>query len=77
MFRILLFETGLCERNRLCAIPHTCYPLREVVTPGLDMPASVPATPSENRLLAALPLDEYQCLLPQLADVSFALGEVV
>jgi CRP-like cAMP-binding protein len=41
------------------------------------MPISVPATPSENRLLAALSLDEYQRLLPHLADVSFALGEVV
>ena len=41
------------------------------------MPVSVPATPSENRLLAALPNDEYQRLLPQLGNVSFALGEVV
>ena len=41
------------------------------------MPVSVPATLSENRLLAALPFDEYQRLLPQLADISFALGEVV
>src|ERR1044071_2787952 len=41
------------------------------------MPVSVPATPRENRLLAALPNDEYQRLLPQLANVSFALGEVV
>ena len=41
------------------------------------MPVSVPATPSENRLLAALPDDEYQRLLPQLANVSFDLGEVV
>jgi len=53
--------------------------LREVVrvAPGLLMPVSVPAITSENRLLAALPLDEYQRLLPQLADISFALGEVV
>src|SRR5690349_24668381 len=41
------------------------------------MPVSIPATPSENRLLAALSHDEYQRLLPQLGDVSFALGEVV
>ena len=41
------------------------------------MPVFMIATPSENRLLAALPFDEYQCLLPQLANVSFALGEVV
>src|SRR5690349_14843340 len=41
------------------------------------MPISVIATPSENRLLAALPDDEYQRLVPQLANVSFALGEVV
>src|SRR6185503_9551989 len=79
MFRIPLFETGLREQNRLCAIPHTCYPLREVVSvaPSLVMPLSVLATPSENRLLAALPLDEYQRLLPQLTNVSFGLGEVV
>src|ERR1044071_8582442 len=80
MFRILLFETGLCEQNRLCAIPHTCYPFtREVVrvAPGLLMRVSALATPNENRLLAALPPDEYQRLLPQLADVSFGLGEVV
>ena len=31
----------------------------------------------ENRLLAALPRDEYDHLLPQLQQVSFDLGEVV
>jgi CRP-like cAMP-binding protein len=31
----------------------------------------------ENRLLAALPVDEYQRLLPNLQPVSFALGQVV
>src|ERR1051326_6821268 len=36
-----------------------------------------PTVPVENRLLAALPNDEYQRLLPQLANVSFDLGEVV
>src|SRR5215207_10677895 len=41
------------------------------------MPVSVPATQNENRLLAALPNDEYQRLLPQLANISFSLGEVV
>jgi CRP-like cAMP-binding protein len=30
-----------------------------------------------NRLLAALPSESYQRLLPQLEDVSFSLGEVV
>jgi hypothetical protein len=38
---------------------------------------AVPAQPRENRLLAALPDDDYERLLPQLAYVSFALGEVV
>jgi len=33
--------------------------------------------PVENRLLAALPRDEYDRLLPQLQQVSFDLGEVV
>jgi CRP-like cAMP-binding protein len=33
--------------------------------------------PIENRLLAALPSDEYERLLPQLQPVSFSLGEVV
>ena len=77
--RILWFKTGLCEQNRLCVRPHTCYPFREVVSvaPVLVMSVSVPATPGENRLLAALPNDEYQRLLPQLANVSFALGQVV
>src|SRR5688572_20478967 len=42
------------------------------------MPVFVgPAQPRENRLLAALPSDDYERLLPQLANVSFALGEVV
>ena len=36
-----------------------------------------PAQPRRNRLLAALPDDDYERLLPQLANVSFALGEVV
>ena len=36
-----------------------------------------PTSPSENRLLAALPNDEYERLLPSLQEVSFSLGEVV
>jgi CRP-like cAMP-binding protein len=36
-----------------------------------------PGTPSQNRLLAALPYDEYERLLPSLQEVSFSLGEVV
>jgi CRP-like cAMP-binding protein len=36
-----------------------------------------PTVPSENRLLAALPSDEYERLLPSLQQVSFSLGEVV
>src|ERR1044072_1002581 len=36
-----------------------------------------PTEPVENRLTAALPRDEYDRLLPQLQQVSFALGEVV
>ena len=41
---------------------------------------SVQTTPNasvENRLLAKLPLEEYQRLLPNLHEVSFSLGEVV
>jgi CRP-like cAMP-binding protein len=33
--------------------------------------------PAENRLLASLPGDEYERLLPRLEPVSFSLGEVV
>jgi CRP-like cAMP-binding protein len=36
-----------------------------------------PSEPVENRLLAALPPDEYERLLPNLQQVSFSLGEVV
>jgi CRP-like cAMP-binding protein len=36
-----------------------------------------PTDPVENRLLAALPRDEYERLLPSLQQVSFSLGEVV
>lgn len=36
-----------------------------------------PSNPSENRLLAALPSDEYERLLPSLQQISFSLGEVV
>ena len=36
-----------------------------------------PAQPRENRLLAALPNDDYESLLPQLSSVSFDLGQVV
>jgi CRP-like cAMP-binding protein len=32
---------------------------------------------TENRLLAALPVEEYERLLPQLQHVDFSLGEVV
>jgi CRP-like cAMP-binding protein len=42
------------------------------------MPAIArPNIPVENRLLAALPNDEYERLLPQLQQVPFSLGEVV
>jgi CRP-like cAMP-binding protein len=33
--------------------------------------------PAQNRLLAALPVDEYERLRPNLQPVSFSLGEVV
>ena len=36
-----------------------------------------PPEPVENRLLAALPADEYERLRPRLQQVSFSLGEVV
>jgi CRP-like cAMP-binding protein len=36
-----------------------------------------PNEPVENRLLAALPHDEYERLRPSLQQVSFSLGEVV
>ena len=36
-----------------------------------------PGAPSENRLLAALPSDEFERLLPSLHEVSFSLGEVI
>lgn len=36
-----------------------------------------PTEPVGNRLLAALPREEYEHLWPQLQQVSFALGEVV
>ena len=36
-----------------------------------------PANPIENRLLAALPNDEFERLFPRLQEVSFSLGEVV
>ena len=36
-----------------------------------------PNEPVENRLLAALPRDEYERLLPNLQQVSLSLGEVV
>ena len=36
-----------------------------------------PNEPLQNRLLAALPHDEYGRLLPSLQQISFSLGEVV
>src|SRR5882724_7890734 len=36
-----------------------------------------PTVPTENRLLGALPAEEYERLLPQLQPVAFSLGEVV
>jgi CRP-like cAMP-binding protein len=36
-----------------------------------------PGAPRENRILAALPHDEYERVLPSLQQVSFSLGEVV
>ena len=39
--------------------------------------SSRPNAPAENRLLAALPPEDYERLLPQLQQVSFSLGQVV
>src|ERR1044071_6059440 len=50
-----------CANRTVCAVYHIrAILLREVVgvTPSFDMPVSVPATPSQNRLLAALHVDE-------------------
>jgi PAS domain S-box-containing protein len=41
------------------------------------MPNSLPDTPKENLLLAALPLADYLRLEPELAKVSFSVGEVI
>jgi CRP-like cAMP-binding protein len=42
------------------------------------MPASADKTdPTKNRLLAALPPEEYETILPHLGHVSFKLGQVV
>ena len=42
------------------------------------MPDSTKApNPLDNHLLAALPKEVYECLLPHLQPVSFTLGEVV
>jgi CRP-like cAMP-binding protein len=38
---------------------------------------AVPPQPRDNRLLAALPHEDYERLLPQLARVTWALGEVL
>ena len=39
--------------------------------------ADEPVTSSDNRLLAALPLKEYELLAPHLKSVSFRLGEIL
>ncbi len=39
--------------------------------------SSTPADPRKNRLLAALPREEYERLLPALQQTSFSLGDVV
>jgi hypothetical protein len=39
--------------------------------------SSRPLDPSKNRLLAALPPDEVERLLPSFQQISFALGDVV
>jgi len=38
---------------------------------------AIPNEPAENRLLAALPVEEYERLRPSLQPVEFSLGEVV
>ena len=39
--------------------------------------SSRPANPGKNRLLDALPRDEFERLLPNLQQISFSLGDVV
>ena len=40
-------------------------------------PSVVPHHPQDNRLLAALPSEDYERLLPQLMPVTWALGDVL
>ena len=41
------------------------------------MPAQEPKNPIENRLLAALPAEEYDGIPPHLEPVTFSLGDSV
>src|SRR5919205_335517 len=47
-------------------------------TKRLTMPANADTpAPTKNRLLAMLPQEEYERILPHLGHVSFSLGQVV
>ena len=56
----------------ICVLPH----IRDKLLFAMAVVARL-TEPIENRLLAGLPPDEYERLLPSLQQVSFSLGEVV
>ena len=61
-----------------CSEPHGFeFPFRATRGDQLMAKLTRPIEPVENRLLAALPREEYDRLRPQLQQVSFDLGEVV
>ena len=43
----------------------------------MRLQTSISSAPNENRLLAKLPREEYERVLPYLEEVTFSLGEVV
>jgi len=79
VFDCCVFEGPFSLRIKLELSSHELV-ASPTVTAATDLLMTVFATPNktaENRLLASLPADEYERLLPRLQPVLFSLGEVV
>ena len=58
---------------------HSCRPCPETRFAVIDRKRAVsaPHSPRENHLLAALPLKDYECVVPYLEPVPLPLGWIV
>lgn len=74
MFNLFEMAPNLLNKLSFVPFPETRFATKDGASKDGNAPVSAPYTPRQNRLLAALPADDYERLLPSLAPVRLSLG---